>query len=105
MSITKVIEKKIRCTIDVIDINIVDESFRHKSHHYSSLSSKSLSHVKLVLISDNFVEMNVLERHKLIYKLLKDEIKQLHAISLQLYTQNEYNLKKINNNIKRERRI
>ncbi|MEC4735232.1 MAG: BolA/IbaG family iron-sulfur metabolism protein [Wolbachia endosymbiont of Halictus tumulorum] len=33
------------------------------------------------------------QRHKLIFELLKGEIELIHAISLHLYTQNEYNLK------------
>ncbi|NSX83810.1 BolA family transcriptional regulator, partial [Wolbachia endosymbiont of Atemnus politus] len=34
-----------------------------------------------------------LKRQKLIYELLKSEIERVQAISLQLYTQSEYNSK------------
>ena len=92
MDIIKAIEEKIRNAINVVDVNIVDESVKH-ADHYFSLPSTLPSHVGLILISDDFVGMSVLKRHKLIYKLLKSEIERVHAISLQLYTQSEYNLK------------
>lgn len=92
MDIIKAIEEKIRNTINVVDVNIVDESVKHADHYFSS-SSTLPSHIGLILISDDFVGMSVLKRHKLIYELLKSEIERVHAISLQLYTQSEYNLK------------
>lgn len=92
MDIIKTIEEKIRDSIDVIDINIIDESAKHTDHYFAS-SSTLPSHIKLILISDGFIGMSVLKRHKLIYELLKGEIELIHAISLHLYTQNEYNLK------------
>lgn len=92
MDIVKVIEGKIRDSINVIDLNIIDESAKHADHYFAS-SSTLPSHIKLILISDNFAEMTTLKRHKLIYELLKNEIKLLHAISLHLYTQSEYTLK------------
>ncbi|APR98276.1 BolA family protein [Wolbachia endosymbiont of Folsomia candida] len=92
MNIIKTIEEKIRGAIGVISINIIDESAKHADHYFAS-SSTLPSHIKLILISDDFAGMSSLKRHKLIYELLKSEIKLIHAISLHLYTQNEYNLK------------
>lgn len=92
MDIIKAIEKKIYNSINVINIDIIDESAKHAGHYFSSPSTLP-SHIKLVLISDSFIEMNTLKRHKFIYELLKSEIERLHAISLHLYTQSEYNLK------------
>lgn len=88
----KAIEEKIRGAIAVIDISIIDESAKHADHYFAS-SSTLPSHIKLILISDDFTGMSALKRHRLIYELLKSEIKLIHAISLHLYTQNEYNLK------------
>jgi BolA protein len=93
MDIIKAIEEKIRNAINIVDVNIVDESVKHADHYFSSFSTLS-SHIGLILISDDFVGMSVLKRHKLIYELLKSEIERVHAISLQLYTQSEYNSKK-----------
>ncbi|WP_395462756.1 BolA family protein [Wolbachia endosymbiont of Cantharis cryptica] len=90
MGIIKTIEEKIRDSISVVDINIVDESVKHADHYFSSTLP---SHIKLILISDSFIGMNTLKRHKLVYELLKSEIELIHAISLHLYTQSEYDLK------------
>ncbi|MGL9717289.1 MAG: BolA family protein [Wolbachia sp.] len=92
MGIIKTIEEKIRSSINVIDISVVDESVKHAGHYFAS-SSTLPSHIKLILISDSFIGMNALKRHKLIYELLKSEIDLIHAISLHLYTQSEYNSK------------
>ncbi len=92
MSIIKVIEEKIRNSIDIIDINIIDESIEHADHYFAS-SSALPSHIRLILISNSFIGMNTLKRHRLIYGLLKSEIELIHAISLHFYTQSEYNFK------------
>ncbi len=92
VDIIKTIEEKLRDSIGVIDINIIDESAKHVDHYFAS-SSTLPSHIKLVLISNDFSGMSSLKRHKLIYELLKSEIERVHAISLHLYTQSEYNLK------------
>ena len=92
MNVIQKIEEQIRCSVNVININIIDESIKH-ANHYVSFSSNFPSHIKLILISDDFIEMNTFKRHKLMYNLLKDEMKLIHSISLHLYTQNEYNSK------------
>ncbi|WCR58164.1 BolA family protein [Wolbachia endosymbiont of Ctenocephalides felis wCfeJ] len=92
MGIIETIEEKIRNSIDIINIDIIDESVKHADHYFAS-SSILPSHIKLVLISDSFIGMSTLKRHRLIYELLKSEIGLIHAISLHLYTQSEYNSK------------
>ncbi|QKX01972.1 BolA/IbaG family iron-sulfur metabolism protein [Wolbachia endosymbiont of Cruorifilaria tuberocauda] len=92
MSIINLMEKKVRNAIDIVSINIIDESMKHVGHYFHS-SLTFPSHIKLILVSNSFVGMNTMKRHKLICKLLKDEIKLIHAISFHFYTQSEYNLK------------
>lgn len=89
MDIIQLIKSKICNSINVVDIQIIDESAKHADHYFAP----SPSHLKLILVSDDFMNMASLKRHKLIYNLLRDEIKLIHAISLHLYTQKEYNLK------------
>ncbi|QKX01097.1 BolA/IbaG family iron-sulfur metabolism protein [Wolbachia endosymbiont of Dipetalonema caudispina] len=92
MNIIKTIEEKIRNSIDIIDIDVIDESIKHSGHYFTPSSLPS--HIKIILISNNFIGMSFLKRHKLIYDLLKDEMKLIHAISLHFYTENEYIIKK-----------
>ncbi len=88
MDFIKAIAKQIRNAINVIKIEIVNESEKHADHYPASTLP---SHIRLIIVSDDFIDMSALQRHRLIYKLLENEIKLLHAISLDLYTNNEYN--------------
>ncbi len=88
MDLIKVIEKQICNAVNVINIEIVNESERHADHYSASTLP---SHIRLIIVSDDFTDMDSLKRHRLIYKLLENEIKLLHAISLYLYTNDEYN--------------
>ncbi|QKX02316.1 BolA family protein [Wolbachia endosymbiont of Dirofilaria (Dirofilaria) immitis] len=92
MGIIETIEEKIRNSIDVINIDIIDESVEHAGHYFAS-SSALPSHIRLILISNSFVGMSTFKRHRLIYGLLRSEIELIHAISLHFYTQSEYSSK------------
>ena len=48
-------------------------------------------HFSVLIISDAFVDMPLIERHKLIYKLLNKHItKEIHALQLKTVTNAEY---------------
>jgi BolA family transcriptional regulator, general stress-responsive regulator len=88
MDLIKSIEARVYSALNVISINIVNESENHADHY--SISALP-SHIKLIIVSDDFIDMDSLKRHRLIHRLLENEIKLLHAISLYLYTNDEYN--------------
>lgn len=79
------IEKTISAQLTLQHIFIEDES----GHH--SVPKGSESHFKVILVSDEFVSLNRVKRHRLINHLLKEEFSQgLHALSLHLYTPEEW---------------
>ena len=44
------------------------------------------------LVSNDFTNLNLIQRHQLIYKILKDMIKtEIHALSMKLLDIEEYN--------------
>ncbi|OEY86487.1 bolA protein [Wolbachia pipientis] len=88
MDLIKVIKERIYNSINVIDVDLIDESRSHASHYSTTVLP---SHIQLMIVSDDFIGMNSIKRHRLIYKLLENEIKLLHAVSLCLYTKDEYN--------------
>jgi BolA protein len=51
----------------------------------------SETHFKLVLVSDNFLGLSKVQRHQMIYKILLETMKQIHALSIQAFTIEEYN--------------
>ena len=56
----------IKQEINVLEIQIVDESYKHTNHQKDTQGG----HFKLLVVSDVFIDMNLLDRHKLIYQIL-----------------------------------
>ena len=57
------------------------------------------NHFSIVVISDKFLNMSLINRHKLIYNLFEVELtNEIHALQLKTYTKVEWNKdKKFNN--------
>ena len=76
------ISQKILNQFNVINLYIENES---QMHGGSSVDS----HFKVVLISDDFKELSLMERHKAVYGLLSVEMNNIHALSLHLFSGDE----------------
>ena len=51
-------------------------------------------HFSLIVISDDFEKISLIERHRMIYGLFKQEITQeIHALQIQTYTVSEWKQK------------
>jgi len=88
MNTMLIIETKLREKINVIDLILIDESYKHKNHKKDT----SGGHYKLLIVSDDFVNMMLIKRHQLIYDTLSEMIKvNIHALSIQAKTSKEYN--------------
>lgn len=69
-------------------LDIINESNRHH------VPAGSETHFKITATSSQFQGLSLLDRHRLINKLLADELNQgLHALSLHLYTKEEWDAK------------
>jgi BolA protein len=87
MSIAIVVEEKLRTDISVSELQIVNESHMHSG-------PAADSHFKLVLVSDDFAGKRLVQRHQMIYKILAQELQTpIHALSMHLYTQEEWSKK------------
>ncbi|WP_028469294.1 BolA family protein [Neptunomonas japonica] len=87
MSIAIVVEEKLRTDISVSELQIVNESHMHSG-------PAADSHFKLVLVSDDFAGKRLVQRHQMIYKILAQELQTpIHALSMHLYTQDEWTKK------------
>ena len=88
MNVILKIETKLREKINVLNLNLIDESYKHRNHKKDT----SGGHYKLLLVSDDFVDMTLIKRHQLIYDILSEMIKvDIHALSIQAKTSKEYN--------------
>ena len=48
-------------------------------------------HFSLLVISDDFIDMTLLNRHQLIYELFKNQLtKEIHALQIKTYTKSEW---------------
>ena len=66
------------------ELEVVDESYKH------NVPQNSESHFKILAISSRFNNLSKVERHKMIFKILEAEFQSIHALSLALYTPEEW---------------
>tara|TARA_B100000282_G_scaffold176009_1_gene127634 strand:+ start:374 stop:634 length:261 start_codon:yes stop_codon:yes gene_type:complete len=78
--LSKKIKNKILDNNYINNVNIIDNTYLHLKH---SSHEKNKFHLKLEISSDKLKSMNKIESNKVIYKILKDELKQ-HIHSLQI---------------------
>ncbi len=81
------IEELIKSQLKVSAIEIVDFSAQHEGHK----GNEGGGHFQAVIISDDFKELSLLDRHKKIYSILGDLMKhEIHAFSMKTYTNEEF---------------
>ena len=75
------IEELIKSQLKVSAIEIVDFSAQHEGHK----GNEGGGHFQAVIISDDFKELSLLDRHKKIYSILAYEMKNyIHSIQIVL---------------------
>ena len=76
------IKKKIINNIEVNKIEIIDNTHIHKKH---KSFNKSKLHLKIIIESDFLKSLNMIESHKKITKLLKNEIEnKIHSLEIKI---------------------
>ncbi|QFQ32628.1 BolA/IbaG family iron-sulfur metabolism protein [Buchnera aphidicola (Aphis fabae)] len=87
----KQIKKYLASNINISHIEIYNDS---KSHKYAK---NTLTHITIIIISDDFVNKKTTDRHRLIFKILYEiHKKNIYSITLYTYTLNEWKYKKYN---------
>ncbi len=72
------IKQKLVDALDVSTIEIIDQTHKHQGHPQSSGG-----HFRLIIVSSNFEGLSLIERHRLIYKVLDSMMKkEIHALSI-----------------------
>lgn len=69
----------------------VEHLFLENESSMHNVPADSESHFKLVIVSDDFIEMTKVKRHQMIYKTLVETMKEIHALSIQAFTIQEFN--------------
>ena len=82
-----VIKDRIKRKINVIKIEIIDESGAHINHQENSGGG----HYKALIISNDFIDKNLVERHQMIYNALGNLMtNEIHAFSMKTITEDEF---------------
>lgn len=88
MSVTtvqSVIHDKVIEALSPVHLDVINESHNH------SVPRNSETHFKVVAVADAFAGVSRIQRHRQLNELLDHELKNgVHALSLQLYTPDEW---------------
>tara|TARA_B110000467_G_C17879393_1_gene244010 strand:+ start:50 stop:361 length:312 start_codon:yes stop_codon:yes gene_type:complete len=85
-SIESTINKIINESYNPLYIELVNESFMH------NVPRGSESHFKLVVVSNIFKNMTLIQRHKHIYSCLNTIMNNIHALSINAFDTEEFRL-------------
>ena len=79
------IESKLTKELDPSHLEVIDESYLH------NVEPGKESHVRIVVVSEQFEGLNLVKRHQLIYQQINEELEgPIHAISLHTFTDSEW---------------
>lgn len=85
MRVQEVIETKLANGINAQHLTVENESHNH------NVPEGSESHFKVVLVSADFDGKALLARHRIINKILEEELQgKIHALALHTYTESEW---------------
>ncbi|MFV2031961.1 MAG: BolA family protein, partial [Gammaproteobacteria bacterium] len=84
MTIQQIIEGKLQDAFRVEHLEVANES------HLHNVSPGSESHFKVTLVSDDFNDLMLIKRHRLVNSALQEEMQQIHALALHTLTPGEW---------------
>ncbi|MCP4072467.1 MAG: BolA family transcriptional regulator [Hyphomicrobiales bacterium] len=86
MSIIKSIEKKLHEAFNPDKLEVINESHLHAGHQ-PGFDGTGESHIRIRIISNQFDDITLIDRHRKINALLDDEIRAgLHAVAIEAHS-------------------
>lgn len=83
------ISHKLQTSFNPSHMEVHDESNLHAGHH--GHTGRDETHFKVIIVSAAFIEKSLIQRHRMVYDLLKDNIQGgIHALTIRAYTPDEY---------------
>jgi|TARA_B100001093_G_scaffold214466_1_gene205810 BolA protein len=76
-------------SMNLSSLKIINESFMH------NVPKGSESHFKIVVVTNDFNNLSIIKRHKLIYKTLDSLMNKIHALSIHAFNEEEFKLNPI----------
>ena len=68
----------------------IEHMFLENESSMHNVPPNSESHFKLIIASDDFIKLSKVKRHQLIYQILSKIMSEIHALSIQAFTIEEY---------------
>lgn len=87
MTMQATITSKIQDAMHPLHLEIENESHMH------NVPEGSESHFKILVVSDQFDDLMLIKRHRLINQILSEELQQIHAMALHTMTPDEWHEK------------
>lgn len=85
MSVQKIIEEKLNTAFSPAFLKVENESHMH------NVPAGSESHFKVQIVSDNFDNQMLINRHRAVNKVLEEELAgKIHALSIHTFTKDEW---------------
>ena len=85
MKVQNAVEGKLKAGLSPLHIEVINESPRH------AVPEGSESHFRVVLVSEKFRGLSTVQRHQMVYGLLKEELSgPIHAFSQHTFTPEEW---------------
>ena len=87
MEIKKEIKKRLDEKLDLIHFEIKDFTGRHLNHKLH----EGGFHLETTIVSDNFIDKNLIDRHRMVYDAMGELMKHdIHALSMKTLTKAEW---------------
>ena len=81
MSVLEHIEEKLRAALNPVHLQVENESHMH------NVPENSETHFKVVIASETFTGLRVVQCHQKVYALLSDELARgVHALAIHTYS-------------------
>lgn len=87
MSIQTIIESRLKSAFSIEYLDVANESYMH------NVAPGSESHFKVTIVSDDFDELMLIKRHRLVNNVLAEEMREIHALALHTLTPTEWSEK------------
>ena len=84
MKVQKALEEKLMKELSPLILKVINESPNH------NVPENSESHFRVLIVSNQFKGLSLVRRHQMVYSLLKEELKTIHAFSQNTFTQEEW---------------
>lgn len=87
MNLDSTIREKLSEQLEIDHLDLRDDTGGHLHHK----TYEGGAHISAVIVSSNFTDRSLIERHKLVYSALGTMLKnEIHAFSMKTYTPEEW---------------